>query len=147
MKKGLWLLCCLCWAVTGMFAQTTGLVKGVVRDAESGETLIGVAVYEETLKVGTVTDNRGAFELTLPYGRHQLQFSFVGYHTLKKDITVGAKSQTLNIQLRPETTTLSEVEITSEKKDQNVSRMAMSVQTLDMITIKRIRIFKLFRHA
>ena len=138
MNKGLWLLCCLCWTVTGMFAQTTGLVKGVVRDAESGETLIGVAVYEETLKAGTVTDNWGAFELTLPYGRHQLQFSFVGYHTLKKDITVGAKSQTLNIQLRPETTTLSEVEITSEKKDQNVSRMAMSVQTLDMITIKRI---------
>ena len=138
MKKKLWLLCCLCWAISEMFGQATGLVKGVVRDAESGETLIGVAVYEENLQAGTVTDTRGAFELALPNGNHQLQFSFVGYHTLKKDLTVGAKSQMLNIKLQPETTTLSEVEITSQKKDQNVSRMAMSVQTLDMITIKRI---------
>ena len=33
---------------------------------------------------------------------------------------------------------LSEVEVSSERKDRNVTAMAMSVQTLDMITIKKI---------
>ena len=138
MKRAWCLLCCLCLAWLGTAAQQKGVVTGVARDADSGETLVGVAVYEGTLKIGVVTDTKGTFKMELPYGNHALQFSFVGYKTLVKEVVVGAKPQQLNVRLQPEATTLTEVEIASQKSDENVSRMAMSVQTLDMITIKKI---------
>ena len=121
-----------------LFAQQKGKVAGTVKDAETNETLIGVSIYEEQLQVGTTTDEKGRYELDLPLGDHTLRISYVGYTTTNKKVTVTAKPQTLNVRLQPESERLSEVEVTSERKDRNVTAMAMSVQTLDMITIKKI---------
>lgn len=126
----------LCW--TSAMAQQKGTVSGVVKDADSGETLIGVSIYVEKLKTGTTTNEKGYYELTLPVGEQQLKISYVGYNAENKKITVSGKPQKLNISLKSDMTTLSEVQVTGEKKDRNVSEMAMSVQTLDMITIKKI---------
>ena len=120
------------------FAQQKGHISGTVKDAETSESLIGVSIYVEQLKQGTTTNEQGRYELDLPIGEHVLRVSYVGYGTLEKKVHVTAKPQTVNLKLHPETETLSEVEVTSERKDRNVSAMAMSVQTLDMITIKKI---------
>ena len=61
-----------------LYAQQ-GRVTGTVRDAETGETLIGVAVYEPQLKKGVTTNERGRYEIDLPEGSRQLQFSYVGF--------------------------------------------------------------------
>ena len=120
-------------------AQQKGEVTGVIRDAETNETLIGVSVYVEQLQSGTTTDERGRFELDLPIGEHTLRVSYVGYNTLHQKVSiVGNKSVTLNLKLQPTAEKLQEVQVTSERKDRNVTAMAMSVQTLDMITIKKI---------
>ena len=124
-------------AVMSLHAQK-GRVLGVVRDAESGETLIGVAVYEPKLKMGVTTNEKGRYELELPEGSHRLQFSYVGFQTYETNVTIGEKPKTLNVKLQPDVTKLSEVEVTGKKPDRNVSEMAMSVQSLDMITIKKI---------
>lgn len=121
----------------GVMAQQ-GRVSGVARDAQTGETLIGVAVYEPKLKVGVTTNEKGLYELELPFGNHILQFSYVGFKTVEKSIAIGQKPQTLNVRLEPDVTRLNEVQVTSQKPDRNVSEMAMSVQSLDMITIKKI---------
>lgn len=119
-------------------AQQKGVVTGVVRDAESGETLIGVAVMEPKLKVGVTTNEKGVYRIDLPVGDHVLQFSYLGFKTSEKQVAVTTKPTTLNVRLQPEVTRLNEVQVTSKKPDRNVSEMAMSVQTLDMITIKKI---------
>lgn len=136
MKKVLSILLLLVVTMT-LFGQT-GRVTGIVRDADSGETLIGVAVYEPTLKKGVITNEKGKYELELPEGNHHLRFSYVGFKTFETNVTIGQKPKTLNVKLQPELTELSEVEITGQKSDRNVSEMAMSVQRLDMITIKKI---------
>ena len=136
MKKALSILLLL-FAMMSIFGQN-GRVTGVVRDAESGETLIGVAVYEPMLKVGVTTNEKGKYEIVLPEGNCQLQFSYVGFQTYETSVTVGQKPKTLNVKLQPELTELNEVQVTSKKPDSNVSEMAMSVQSLDMITIKKI---------
>lgn len=120
------------------FAQQQGQITGIVRDAETNETLIGVSVYVERLQKGTTTDEKGRYELQLPQGEYVLRVSYVGYTLINKKVSVGGKPVTLNFKLEPESEMLSEVEVTSERKDRNVSEMAMSVQTLDMITIKKI---------
>ena len=121
-----------------MFAQQKGQVAGIVKDAETNESLVGVSVYVEQLKAGTTTDERGRYTLDLPIGEHVLRVSYVGYGTLEKKVNIGNKPLTLNLKLEPEAETLSEVEVTSERKDRNVTALSMSVQSLDMITIKKI---------
>ncbi len=136
MKKTVFILL-LVFAAMGLHAQQ-GRVTGVVRDAETGETLIGVAVMEPRLKTGVATDERGSYSLDLPVGDHVLQFSYLGYQTFERRVAVGQKPTTLNVRLEPEATRLNEVQVTGRKPDSNVSEMAMSVQSLDMITIKKI---------
>ena len=122
---------------TSLFGQT-GRVSGTVRDAETGETLIGVAVYEPLTKFGVTTDEDGKYAISLPEGTHRLQFSYVGFKTFETSVTVTQRPKTLNVKLEPELTKLKEVEVTGQRPDRNVSEMAMSVQSLDMITIKKI---------
>lgn len=129
---------CLFGLITSAFPQSKGQISGTVRDESTGETLIGVSIYEEKLKLGTTTDEKGHYELDLPLGEHTLRISYIGFTTLNKKVNVTAKPQTINMKLQPESERLSEVQITSERKDRNVTAMAMSVQTLDMITIKKI---------
>ena len=137
-RKRFILIICLLTCLMSAFAQQMGMVSGVVKDADSGETLVGVSIYIEKLKTGTTTNEKGFYELSLPFGKQQLQVSCVGYHAENKTIDISNKPQRLNFSLKPDMKTLSEVQVTGEKKDRNVSEMAMSVQTLDMITIKKI---------
>ena len=137
-RKTILSIICLFVLTFSVFAQQKGRVSGTVRDAENSETLIGVSIYEEKTQLGTTTDEKGHYDLDLPLGEHTLRISYVGYTTINKKVNVTAKPQTLNIKLQPESERLSEVEVTSERKDHNVTAMAMSVQTLDMITIKKI---------
>ena len=129
---------CLFVLMASGLAQLKGRVSGTVRDESTGESLVGVSIYVERLKVGTTTDERGRYDLDLPLGEHVLRVSYVGYSTLHKKVTISNKPQTLNMKLVLESEQLSEVEVTSERKDRNVSAMEMSVQSLDMITIKKI---------
>ena len=137
-RKSYLFLICLLSLTFNVLAQQKGQVSGVIKDAETSETLIGVSVYVEKLQHGTTTEEKGHYELDLPLGEHMLRVSYVGYTTLNKKVTVTAKPQTVNMKLQPELEKLSEVQVTSERKDRNVTAMAMSVQTLDMITIKKI---------
>ena len=129
---------CLLGLALSVLAQQKGQITGVVKDAETNETLIGVSIYEERLQLGTTTDEKGRYALDLPLGEHRLRISYVGYTTVEKKVNIGTKPTTLNVKLNAEQERLSEVEVTSERKDRNVTAMAMSVQTLDMITIKKI---------
>ncbi len=47
--------------------------------------LIGVSVFTENRKAGTVTDVDGHFSISVPNTREILTFSYVGYTTQKSD--------------------------------------------------------------
>ena len=128
-RKLVLIFVCLFGLVFSAFAQQKGQVVGSIKDAETNETLVGVSVYVEREQLGTTTDENGRYNLDLPIGEHTLRVSYVGF---------GNKPVTINLKLEPESEKLSEVQVTSERKDRNVTAMAMSVQTLDMITIKKI---------
>jgi TonB-dependent starch-binding outer membrane protein SusC len=91
----IWLFMILGLAIA--FAQEK-MVSGVVKDSETGETLIGVNVTAATNKtLGTVTDIDGKYSLSLPDSVTALSFSFVGYTTQVIDITSGV----INVKLSP----------------------------------------------
>jgi hypothetical protein len=85
MKKTLllWLFGLL--LTTQVFAQNRTL-SGTVKDATTGEALIGVNVTGKGTTIGTVTDIDGKYSLEIPKDVTALVFSYVGYANLEKTI-------------------------------------------------------------
>ncbi|MBC8047244.1 MAG: TonB-dependent receptor [Fimbriimonadaceae bacterium] len=75
-------------------------ITGNIFDASTSETLTGVNVFAEN-NIGTTSDIKGNYLLQLSPGQHTITFSFIGYKTEKKEITILENQNTeLNIQLR-----------------------------------------------
>lgn len=119
-------------------AQQKRGIKGSVIDASTEETLSGVTIYVESLKQGTSTDDEGRYELTLPEGSYTISFSFIGYQSVTKDVTIEKSMKTIDISLKHDNKMLDEIVISSKRKDANVRELKMSVQTIDMVRIKKI---------
>ncbi len=84
-------------------------ISGVVEDAQSGERLTGVNIYQPNTGRGTTTNENGFFSLSLPADSVDLIFSYVGYSPLEQSIGL-FENQQLLIPLQP-STTLSTIEV------------------------------------
>ena len=124
-------------AGTEPFPLAMWTISGSIRDKNNGEDLVGATVFVEELKTGSATDLYGHYSLTLPEGKYTLQYSYVGYKTVKiqSDIT---SSKTINIEMESSAKDLKEVVITSEQANKNVARPEMSTFKMDIKTIKSI---------
>ena len=105
MKKILFLVMML--SVSGaLLAQRT--IEGTVKDAKSGETLIGAAVQLKGTSIGTTTDINGHYVLTSDELKATtiLLFSYIGYTS--EEVTPGARA-TIDMELKAEQTMLDEL--------------------------------------
>jgi len=62
-----------------VFSYSQIKIAGFVKDADTGESLIGATVVEETLTNGTVTNSNGYFSILS--NKQNIRVSFVGYQT------------------------------------------------------------------
>ncbi|MBW6459810.1 MAG: TonB-dependent receptor, partial [Bacteroidales bacterium] len=92
-----------------IFSQ--GVLEGMVRDAMTGESLIGVNILYDAGK-GTVTDNNGRYTIALERGSYQITASYVGYETQSKSIDITQEKVVLDFNMK--TIMLSEVEVVSD---------------------------------
>ena len=93
-------------------AQATNgsrIVTGNVTDA-SGETLIGLTVKVAGTSVATATDIDGNYSIKVPAGSNELEFSYIGYQTVKQPINGKDK---IDIVMRDNTKLLDEVVVTA----------------------------------
>ena len=59
-------------------------VSGYVKEAATGESLLGANVYiKETMK-GTVTNQYGFYSITVPSGEYTLAVSYLGFNFRNK---------------------------------------------------------------
>jgi hypothetical protein len=70
------------------FAQAQGHVKGTIKDAGTGEGLVGATVVEKGTTNGAATNFDGSFNLKLNEGSHTLEIKYIGYATIEKEVTV-----------------------------------------------------------
>ena len=126
------------FTLSTVFLYAQSGIFGVIKDEDSGELLAGVAIYVDELKTGTTTDFNGYYNLPLKSGSYNLRISYLGYTTQEKSITVDNSRKRLNINLKMESQMLDKVIVTSQKKDANVRELAMSVQKLEMVKIRKI---------
>jgi TonB-linked SusC/RagA family outer membrane protein len=81
-------------------------VKGTVKDATTGEALIGVTVVVKGTTTGQLTDLNGKFTIPVSAGQSTLIISSIGYTTQE---VVASPGTDLNIALALEVTQISEV--------------------------------------
>ena len=93
-----------------LFAQKY-MIRGVVTDANSGETLIGATIMYGEGK-GVVSDMDGRYYLKVEPGTYHLKVSYVGYLAQEIDLKLGKGEITQNFALK--TPTLTEVEVVGD---------------------------------
>jgi TonB-linked SusC/RagA family outer membrane protein len=98
-------LCCFLLCLPAVQAQQTDW-KGQVKDAVSGETMIGVSVQVKGTSIGTITDLNGHFSVKAAKG-DVLVISFVGYKAL--EVKLNANTALGVIALTEDTELLEEV--------------------------------------
>lgn len=91
------------------FGQQTK-VYGIVKDALADEPLPFVKVQFLDSKIGTLTDENGAYKIETYYATDSLQFSFSGYISIRKKI-LRDKEQEINVLLPVLTTDIEEVTV------------------------------------
>ncbi len=119
-----------------MLAQKFTL-SGYVEDANTGETLIGVNVFDQNNTIqGTTTNVYGFYSLTLPQGEYEIKFSYLGFQDVVKKIDLN-KNITLNFSMSSGVT-MEEVVVLGEEKDKNVNSTEMGTVALPVDKIKKL---------
>jgi hypothetical protein len=123
-------------AKTNAIRQGNSTLAGYVRDAKSGEALIGAAVYIDNPPIGVTTDQFGYYSFTLPRGRHALRISSVGMKDTKRQIMLYSDGK-LNIELHDLISSLKTIVVVAEKNS-NVKRLQMGVERLNIKAIRQM---------
>jgi hypothetical protein len=131
------LLACVLF-VPKAFAQKNYTISGTVKDAATGETLIGATVkLQELQQNGAATNSYGFFSLTAPNGDYTLVISYIGYQTINQPIRLNKNSQ-VNVLLISGTS-LQEVSINgNDHKNENVESPQMGLTRLDLSQINNV---------
>jgi hypothetical protein len=122
-----------------LFAQEEKLtLSGYIKDSKNGEGLIGASIYVKELKTGTSSNTYGFYSLTLPKGNYSVVITSVGYRKLTREIKLVVNNLNLNFEINQDGQELAEVIVKGKRDDENVSAIEMSVNKIDMKTIKKI---------
>ncbi|MDC1309023.1 TonB-dependent receptor [Saprospiraceae bacterium] len=124
-----------CVSICLVSAQENFTISGYITDYESGETLIGATALVKELGNGAVSNEYGFYSISVPEGSYTLEFSYIGFGNIIKSVSLSANYK-LDIELGEMKNELAEVVVTAKEEDSNVREVSMSVNKLDITTIK-----------
>ena len=123
------------------FGQDKFTISGNVRDAKTGEDLIGATVFIESIGRGTMTNLYGFYSFTLEPGTYDVKFGYIGFNYEYKTVVLDGDVK-LDIELTPSNIELEEATVEAKKPElQNVESVEMSKVTMQMESIKKIPAF------
>ncbi len=114
-----------------LMAQQT-IVKGVITDIRTHETMPAVTVSFDGTSIGNSADIHGNYSISTVGNYTRIKVSFIGYKTIYKDINPGIV-QTINIAMSEDRRELSEVVIKSGKKTRYKNRNNPAVELIRQV--------------
>lgn len=115
-------------------------ISGYVKDAKSGEFLMGANAYiKETMKGGQ-TNLYGYYSLTTDKGSYTFVVSYMGYTEYSQTIDLNQNIK-INIELEEKVITTKELVVTGEKEDKNTTSTDMGKVNLEVEKIKSLPAF------
>jgi TonB-dependent receptor len=92
-----------------------GRVAGQVQDSVNNINLMGVLVSADSGQTKTVTDRAGNYTINLSVGDHTLDFSYLGYSTVSRQVTVvEGSTSSLNIDFGSEGMQMDEMVVSGQ---------------------------------
>ncbi|WP_271765010.1 TonB-dependent receptor [Aquimarina algiphila] len=125
-----------CFFYLGSYAQEKFTISGYVKNNNSGEKLLGVNIIIDNA-YGTTTNDYGFYSINLEKGNHQVEISYLGYKTIRKEIFIDAHKK-IDFDLAEELAELDEIVISSNKARKKIQSTEMSVVSLKGETIKKL---------
>lgn len=124
-------------AIGPAWAGGEGKIAGTVKDAKSGEVLVGANIGLVDTKLGTTSDTKGRFFiLNVPPGVYNLKVSYIGYTTyLLEEVRVSADLTTnVDAKLSSADIKVQEMVVKAEKMiiDKNATNAVRIVGTEDL---------------
>jgi hypothetical protein len=92
-------------------------INGFIKDNESGELLIGAAIYIKELLVGAISNSYGYFSVTLPPGKYTLIISYIGYEAKEQTIELITNTK-FDIAMQPALQLMKEVVINNATQEE-----------------------------
>ncbi len=123
-------------AKTNVNANGKATIAGYVRDAKTGEAIVGAVVSADSLPAEIVTDGFGYYSIALSKGTHVLHINSLGMKEAKRNIVLHSDGK-LNIELQNYVATLKDVIVLSEKRS-NIKGLQMGLERLSINTIKHV---------
>lgn len=125
-------------SLTGPVMSQSLTLSGYVRDARTGEVLIGASLTVPGQRVGTTTNTYGFYSLTLrPADTLDLVVSFVGYAPQYWRLGQPT-SRRLDVTLSENASALREVVVSGGRTDENVRGTQMSVLSLPLRLVRTL---------
>ncbi len=144
MRKFL-LLSILVGLVSSQIRAQTGKIAGTVKDAATGEALIGCNVVIEGTTMGAAANPDGYYViLNVTPGTYTLKFSMVGYTTYTvRDVVVNiGQTTTIDAQLSSESVQTAEIVVVAQtpivQKDVSASRINLDVKQIESLPVTSI---------
>lgn len=128
--------------VSTLSAGTTGKIAGFIKDASSGEPLVGVNVFLEGTSLGAATDVDGYFViLNIPPGPYDVRISYIGYKDhLIKDAEVNIDLTTrIDVELKQNVMETEQVVVVAKapviQKDITGSQQVVTTQDINALPV------------
>lgn len=119
------------------YAQNKYTISGYIKDASSGESLLGASITIKELNKGVQSNEYGFYSITIPQGSYTIIASYLGFNTRVDTIRL-TKNYRYNVNLSSKAIQSAEVTISSKRADENVKSTQMSIQTLEMEKVKTL---------
>jgi len=140
MRKWYLLVILLHGVLVGL-GQDKVTLNGYIKDALSGETLIGATILVKGSGKTVTSNNFGFFSITLNKGKYQLSCSYIGYQTKELEVDFNNNAEQL-IQLLPNSAiVLQDVTVSARRRDNNVKTAQMGKMELSVNTAKALPAF------
>ncbi len=136
-KQTLFLLFLLFISNIALLANANYTISGTIKDAKSGENLIGATVViANQTGLGTFTNEYGYYSLQIPQGTYTLRISYLGYTTITQEVVV-SKSLVRNWNLE-QNNKLDEFVVTSSRLDDNLTKPDIGLEKINITEIAKL---------
>lgn len=114
-------------------------ITGTIKDASTGEALVGVNIVVEGTSIGVISDINGKFSISVPDANSVLQISYIGYATKKIPLN---GMNAIDITLVSDVTALADVVVVGygSVKKTDLTGSVSSVKTKDLLQMPTQRV-------
>ncbi len=119
-----------------MVPGSKSTIAGYIREKGTGDPIAGALVYVQEPFTATSSDESGFYSLTLPNGKQNILFQFVGMKPTSRSVVVFSNGK-LNVQMDIDVIALQEVTVVSDR-DLNLKNVQMGVNKINLESAKTV---------